>query len=316
MMENLDIIIPAYNAQNTLNRLLYSIAIQRNIKNFKVYIVNDCSDYEYSDKINYFKKFFFIKELKLEKNMGPGYARQYGIDSSTGEYIMFIDADDFLYTPNSLYELYSQLNKNYDVIISNFICQHCGTELIIKKDYTWLHGKVFKRKFLETNSIRFNNTRENEDNGFNHLVRFHKPKTLFLDKVTYLYYENLESITRKNNRAYDFNGLESFAYNLQWAINNSINKNLQSYDIIVTLTKSIITMYFSYLYFYNKYDVSKICIWTKELKKIFDVYYKKYISDFMIEKEINIKNNEYKRRNINVNFKVSFWKFLNLVEEI
>lgn len=315
-MEELDIIIPAYNAKNTLDRLLYSIAIQKNVKNYKVYIVNDCSDYDYADKINHFKDYFWIKELKLEKNMGPGYARQYGIDSSTGKYIMFADSDDFLYSPNALYELTSQLANNYEVIISNFISQYCGQELVLKKNYTWLHGKIYNRDFLYKNSIRFNNTRENEDNGFNYLVRFHKPRTLFLDKVTYVYYENMNSITRKNNRIYDYTGLESFAYNLEWAITTALNKNIQSYDIIITVVRAIITMYFSYLYFFEKYNCKEICFWTKGLKLIFNKYYNKYINEFMIKKELEKTNNEYISRNIKINFKISFWEFLKLVEEM
>lgn len=315
-MEKLDIIIPAYNAKNTLDRLLYSVAIQKNVNNFKVYIVNDCSDYDYSEIIKSFKRFFWIKELKLEKNMGPGYARQYGIDHSFGEFIMFIDADDFLYSPYSLYELYIPLERKYDLIISNFIVENSGKELVFKCDYTWLHGKVFKRDFLIKNSIRFNNTRSNEDNGFNYLVRFHKPYTLFLDKVTYIYYENPCSTTRRNKGIYEYTGLEYFSYNLQWAINIALEKNIKSYDIIKISLKAIIVMYFSYLNFYNKYDVSKISFWSKDLKKIFDKYYKKYISDSMIKKEIELKNNEYIEKNINIDFRISFFEFLKIVEEI
>lgn len=314
-MEELDIIIPAYNAKNTLRRLGYSIATQKNINNFKVYIVNDCSDYDYHEIIEFFKNFFWIKELKLEKNMGPGYARQYGIDHSYGKYITFIDADDFLYSPNSLYNLCKPLKYNYDLIISNFIYEHSNQNIIMKNDCTWLHGKVFKREFLQKNSIRFNNTRSNEDNGFNHLVRFHYPKTLFLDKITYVYYANPESTTRKNNAIYEFYGLEYYAYNLQWAINSAIEKNINSYDIVKTSLRVLISMYFYYLDFYNKYDVSKICFWSKDLKKIFDKYYKKYISDSMIKKEIESKNNEYIEKNINIDFKISFYEFLNLVRE-
>ena len=56
-METLDIIIPSYNSKETLKRLLYSITIQKKFTSFKVYIVNDCSDYKYTDIINTFKNF-------------------------------------------------------------------------------------------------------------------------------------------------------------------------------------------------------------------------------------------------------------------
>lgn len=312
----LDIIIPSYNSKETLKRLLYSIAIQRDFTSFKVYIVNDSSNYKYTNIINFFKNFFDITELYLKKNMGPGFARQYGIDHSTSKYITFIDADDYLFSPHSLYNLSYKFCKNYDLIITSFLLETPDQNIIIKNDYTWLHGKAFKREFLYNNSIRFNNTRANEDNGFNYLVKFHKPETFITDITTYVYSYNPNSITRKDNCIYEFYNLEYFAYNIQWAINCALNKKIQSYDIILVSLKSLITMYFFYLEFYNKYDVKKICIWSKELKKIFDNFYKKYISNLMIDKEINLKNDEYAQRNININFKVTFFEFLQLIEEV
>ena len=44
----------------------------------KIYIVNDGSDRDYSEEVQYFSKIMKIKELKLKENKGPGYARQYG----------------------------------------------------------------------------------------------------------------------------------------------------------------------------------------------------------------------------------------------
>lgn len=71
--ENIDIIIPAYNAKETIRRALYSIAIQKinNQTKIKVYIVNDSSNYNYQDIIEEFQKFFSIEELCTEINMGP-----------------------------------------------------------------------------------------------------------------------------------------------------------------------------------------------------------------------------------------------------
>lgn len=67
----LDIIIPAYNSHSTIEKTLFSISIQKNIKDINVYIVNDCSIKDYKKEITYFKKFMNITELKLDKNCGP-----------------------------------------------------------------------------------------------------------------------------------------------------------------------------------------------------------------------------------------------------
>lgn len=81
----IDVIIPAYNAHETIERTLYSIAYQRNSEDLNVYIVNDNSIKDYSKKIDFFKDFINIKELKLNENKGPGYARQYGLDQSNSD---------------------------------------------------------------------------------------------------------------------------------------------------------------------------------------------------------------------------------------
>ena len=66
---NLDIIIPVYNAKETIKRLLYSIAIQRDAFGFHVYLVNDCSDYDYQEEVSFFKEYFDIVSDNTDSNM-------------------------------------------------------------------------------------------------------------------------------------------------------------------------------------------------------------------------------------------------------
>ena len=199
----LDIIIPAYNAHKTIDYTLMSIAIQI-YKNYKVTIVNDNSDKDYSSFIDKYSKFFDVKEIKLDKNVGPGKSRQIGIDNTSSKYILFVDSDDILYSPYSLTKLMNVVSDDYDIIISNFIKERDQKREVVKRDNIWLHGKLYYRDYLNKNNISFNDSRANEDNGFNRLIILHKPRILYLDSITYLYKENSDSITRKNNREYKF----------------------------------------------------------------------------------------------------------------
>ena len=61
-MTKIDIIIPAYNAHDTLNKTLMSIAIQT-YKDYKVTIVNDCSVNDYKDLVKHYSKYFNIEEI-------------------------------------------------------------------------------------------------------------------------------------------------------------------------------------------------------------------------------------------------------------
>ena len=71
-MKMIDIIIPAYNSHDTIEKTLFSIAYQENIDDIKVYIVNDASKKNYSTEINFFKNFMSIKELVLDENRRTG----------------------------------------------------------------------------------------------------------------------------------------------------------------------------------------------------------------------------------------------------
>ena len=269
----LNIIIPAYNAKGTLDKTLMSLSIQRTKYNFDVLVVNDKSDYTYEDIIDKYSKYLEIKELILNENVGPGQARQKGIEQTNNKYIMFIDADDYLYSPYSIEKLINKIEKtNADVVISNFILERDNKREIKERDNIWLHGKIFKRQFIEDNKVTFNLTRKNEDNGFNRLLWLIGDIVEYLDEVTYVYQENSNSITRKDNRKYKLYGLEGLAENMYWAYEEAkkrkVVEDLLQIHLLTTLTAS----YYYYNELQKEYDVSLILKW---FKKIY-IKYKEY----------------------------------------
>ena len=106
---SIDIIMPVYKAKKTIKKTLESIMYQINSEKFNIYLVNDCDNEDYSEIINIFKPYLNIKELKMAKNGGPGLARQHGVDNSNGEYIVFIDADDYFYGPEAIIKMYDKM---------------------------------------------------------------------------------------------------------------------------------------------------------------------------------------------------------------
>lgn len=264
----IDVIIPAYNAHNTIEKTLASIAYQINVNELKVYIVNDASETDYSKEISFFSNFMNIKEISLFKNCGPGKARQIGIDSSNSKYIVFIDADDVFSNPYSLTTLYNSMEEsNADIVISNFyelLDDSSKTEH--KSDVIWLHGKMYRRSFLNNANIRFNNTRKNEDNGFNQLVLLHDSKVEYIDDFTYIWMYNKNSITRINDYEYQYNGIEWYLYNISWALNIAIKDNCDYQKISELAYSTLLSAYYYYIMFIEK-KVSK-----KFVKKSIELY--------------------------------------------
>lgn len=275
MSENLDlnIIIPAYNAKETLDKTLMSLCLQRTKYKFDVLVVNDKSDYNYKNIINKYNNYLNIKELELKENVGPGLARQKGIEQTKSKYIMFIDADDLLYDADSIKKLFNKIEEDYDYVVGITIDEKQNTQIMNESD---LHGKIYKREFLLKNNIKFNNTRVHEDNYFNNLVLLCEPKQKEILEKIYIYVDNKDSITNINKEK-EFENLEIYISNIKEIIEEATKRNIEK-DLII----KYLIMKLKYINrIYNKL--------SEKQQEIFKIWLKKY--DIKLEKYIN--NTQY-----------------------
>ena len=303
-MNELEIIIPAYNSQETIIKTLDSIKIQKNLPLYHVTIVNDCG-IGYKEIVNNYKKHIKIDEITTPKNGGPGAARQFGIDNTNSKYIIFIDSDDCFYDENSISNLYNIIKRTKsDLALSSFIYERDNEKKIIKHDITWLHGKIYSKEFLEKNNIRFNNSRANEDNGFNHLIVLLKPVIVLSEEITYIYKENPNSITRKKNREYKLSGLEGLAYNINWAIEEGEKRNCEEKALALEALNGLLAMYENYNRLQDNSEVERIINWSKDLFKKY-LKYERIIEEFEHER--------IEKVNLEKEF-ISFERFKNKIE--
>lgn len=286
----IDVIIPAYNAHKTIERTLYSIAYQRNSENLNVYIINDNSIKDYSKEIDFFKNFINIRELKLKENSGPGYARQYGIEHSDSEYIIFIDSDDAFATPLSLITLENAIKtSNSDVVVSAFIEEKIKDEFIFyDNDPIALHGKIYKRKFIEKNKIKFPYFYAEEDNAFNHLVFLNNPIKKIIQDKTYIWMNNEKSLTRNEN--YKQNSILNYSKAILYALENGFENKVQSNFLARLAYEALITIYYGLDYYNKNNETIKN---AKKIKKIYD----DNITEITSEEKIEIL--EYKIKCVN-----------------
>lgn len=119
MLETISIIIPIYNVESYLRKCLDSI-MEQSFSYFELLLINDgstdasaqiCQEYvEKDDRIRYFEK----------ENSGVSSARNFGIKHSRGEYIIFIDSDDWV-EPNYLEILYKTMKElEGDIVVTNY----------------------------------------------------------------------------------------------------------------------------------------------------------------------------------------------------
>lgn len=198
----IDLIIPMYNAEDTIARCLGSLIGQTKSRKFIITIVDDASTDYSADIIDRFRFLLPINYLKLDKNLGaPGLVRQYGIDHTHCDYIMFLDADDVLASTAAERATRATIQKRPDVIFSSFWGETGETDeysLYSPNKITWLHGNVYSRKFLTDNNICFDD-KMNEDGSFNLKCYWLAKNKMVIEEPLYYWMNNRKSLTRGNN---------------------------------------------------------------------------------------------------------------------
>lgn len=210
-MPKIDIIIPAYKAQNTILRTLSSIAEQEILDDLEVTIVNDADGIGYKEFVDMFSPYMKIKEIVMEENGGPGTARAYGIEHTENPMITFIDADDTFSGRFALKTL--RLNMLSDpriiAVFSNFLEDQQQAYIQHPNDMVWMFGKLYRRDFINKYEIKCApNPRSNEDGYFNTLCRLYQNENeqiKFIPDITYYWCFKEDSITRVNNANYSYN---------------------------------------------------------------------------------------------------------------
>ncbi|WP_454861525.1 glycosyltransferase family 2 protein [Peribacillus frigoritolerans] len=127
------IIVPVYNSEKHLIKCLNSI-LSQSYKNIEVLLVNDGST-DSSGRIceEFAKKDCRVKAIH-QKNSGPSVARNNGIDAATGDYIQFVDSDDYIES-NMTKKLIEAMNMNVQLVI-------CGyTTININKDDSYVFSE-------------------------------------------------------------------------------------------------------------------------------------------------------------------------------
>lgn len=256
------VVIAHYEAEEFLDICINSIPKRNDIQ---IIVIDDlsnepvflsiCKKYENIDN---------IEILRNERNLGAGYSRNKGLSKAEGRWVVFADCDDY-FTPKAFDSFDKFYDSQSDVIYFDAnICNNSESFVIQETNYKnivqyisgknkkiirttnwepW--GKMFSRKFLEENSIKFHETRVMNDAFFSiNAGVCAKTIDVSLDKVyNYIVYEN--SVSRKMDIEKD---LERFGEIL------SINKLLCKTKQYKFYTIDIFGPFFN---FFKKFGISE-----------------------------------------------------------
>lgn len=149
------IIVPVYNAKKTLSRCLDSVLAQT-YQAFEVIVVDDGSMDGSSELCDQYA----MKDSRVgvfhQSNSGVSRARNKGLDEAKGEYVTFVDSDDYL-SPYFLSKLVS-VNRGFDLVVGGYTCVENKKQNLIRLENCACRDKdsisAYLSKYLDTLSLR------------------------------------------------------------------------------------------------------------------------------------------------------------------
>lgn len=291
------IIVPVYNVEKYLNVSLESL-INQTLKEIEIILIDDgATDSSGTICDNYAKNDSRIKVFH-NQNEGQGFSRNLGLKHAKGEYIAFIDSDDYI-DIDFLEKLYnsakeqnaeiscgnlrrftndgkiSEATYNTNLInIIRYINYNC--ELLLYTAFSYgFYCRIYKKSFLEKYNIRFAEKLIYEDLFFVFLSGIYVQKIVVRDDVYYYYRVNHSATmytARKTTKNFDILKIIELC-------ENELEQSKYSLDINLL----------------NKvFDIFKIIIYSSHLYHIDHIYFKKLSNSINEDvKMINLKGNRY-----------------------
>ena len=232
-ISKISVIIPVYNVEEYIAQCLESV-ISQSYKNLEIICVDDCSK---DNSVNIIKSFMEkddrIKLISHQSNKGLAVTRNTGLEFSSGEYIFFLDSDDYLFNENVLEKLYEKIVQDDTDIaqgkIELFTLEEdkefkLSVELLnklAKKPYVaekikitpenfdlfydinfhtaW--GRLIKKDFLISNNITFvDENLAHEDEGFFIKIYSNFPEISCIEDVIVMYRRRKNSLVSNMNK--------------------------------------------------------------------------------------------------------------------
>ncbi len=209
MMKMVSIIIPVYNAEKTIKKCIDSI-INQTVNNWEIIAIDDgSSDKSYEILTEYAKTYSVKIHSFTQKNIGVTKTRERGIKEAAGEYIMFVDNDDYIdtdYVETFLKEIES---GDYDCVVGGY--RRINSEKRILFQYKpvseWMKysiltpwARIFKKKVIVDRDIHFLDYKIGEDIYFNMRLFYLSSKIKRIEYTGYNWFYNGESVSNTTHK--------------------------------------------------------------------------------------------------------------------
>ncbi|WP_123054652.1 glycosyltransferase [Clostridium sp. JN-1] len=315
------IVIPVYNAEKYINKCLNSV-LSQTLKNVEVIVVNDGSEDNSINLINKYLKKYDNLILVNQKNAGPGSARNSALQVCNGEYIGFVDSDDFI-RPDMFEIMYKKARKyNLDIVLCKFLyyypednrCElmnikYDETEILSRKDVIkqflvsnniegFSCNKLFRRELFNGNNIKYPTDIKYEDMPTIFKTLIYSNKIGFVDRGLYYYVQHNQSTTHIK----DIYNVRSYLEAI-----DMIYKIMKKHNIYDDFSEE-------YYYYYAKRVLCSYSDFFRYLNKSCESneFFNKFLKNISVKR---VFNNRYFIKNYKIKFKVVLLK-INMLDKI
>ena len=305
-MKKISVIVPVYNVEKYIEKCLDSLKNQT-MKDIEFIIVNDGST-DNSQRIidKYVKNDKRFKSI-IKENGGQGSARNFGLENANGEYIGYVDSDDYI--EKNMYEkMYLEAKKNNSdiVLCGNYVVDENGkilreeklnssgqidknkNKILFDKMAVW--NKIYRRTFLNSLNIKFREKKWYEDFDFSMKVLLSTNSIYVIDECLYYYFQRSGSTMNNNNFKRNLEIIDAFEEILLFMKNKSI------YDKYFSEIE-----YVALLHIYLATNVRIICSKVNRREQIKCVKIK---SNYFYGLFSNFKNNIYIKSDLSLKKKI------------
>lgn len=266
------VVVPIYNVEIYLNQCVESILCQT-FTDYELILVDDCS-IDNSGRLC--DAYTTATVIHKKQNEGLAEARNSGLDICKGEYVFFIDSDDYLLDKYAFEKIYRKIretkcdillfgytkyfestNEHQSTVISLLSDKMDVTELIKTNGYKALAwNKVVKFSLIERYCMRFPKVKTSEDTIWCYeLLKYSENVALIKDEI-YAYRQRDGSIVRTNDITKRMEHIDNAIYSIEFCLNDICKSGLR---------KEILSSYLAYEYswligiiypFFDKYKMA------------------------------------------------------------
>ena len=210
-MPKISVIVPVYNAANYIAKCIQSVQNQT-FSSWELILIDDGSQDNSLDII----RRFAIEDDRIkvihQENSGAGMARNNGIENAIGDYIVFLDSDDYIsekylsllssHNEDVVFIDVEAVDEGGNVVRREYLSQYKNMD---KDDFlrAQMTGKInwggvrkaVKRKIIDTNNIRYSDHKVGEEALFTYSSVFNSKTIGFIEKPVYFYIQRADSLS-------------------------------------------------------------------------------------------------------------------------